>query len=490
MARLFVEASALFCLIFAAYLWLTDSGLSPLLTLLAVAPTLLLAPLVMQMGQSAVFSPLFLIYAMSLFGNTVRYFVLSLSTDYFDRRYYLVALRPDELTYGAQVYLLGVVALAVGYVLATSSAKASPAAEAPNAAGRPHFVLDQGLFYGAVALFVFVLAPYLAQTGFADDLSSKRVLVDDDGTTYRFGASRFVLAILSVFFQLSLVYAQITKDRRLRVVGIASFACLVFLSFALSKRSLLLASLLPVVLLYVQRLDFRSQMRTAVFAALMLAIAAVVTVERRGDDGSHGGYLDRVAEAGREVFLSANFSGLVATAVSTAPLDGELPPLGGSTYVVDPLAQFIPRSLWRDKPEELGGRLREYLQDAGFAPRNLDSGGVAPGAIGEAWLNFRLPGVALVLLVLGYGAGRAYAWTRSSSFANPLNKAAYLCFLPNLTLFYFGGHFARFVLVNFTLLVAVVMLRRCLKAPMLPAVATRRPPVRRVPGAAQRSVAA
>ncbi len=111
--------------------------------------------------------------------------------------------------------------------------------------------------------------------------------------------------------------------------------------------------------------------------------------------------------------------------------------------------------MWPDKPEELGGRIRQHLQDVGFAPTRMEVGGVAPGLIGEAWLNFRIPGVVCVLVVAGYAFGLLFSEYEAGRFSDPFWQSCYLCFLPNITVFLIGGHFARGVIMSAMFYLAV-----------------------------------
>lgn len=65
----------------------------------------------------------------------------------------------------------------------------------------------------------------------------------------------------------------------------------------------------------------------------------------------------------------------------------------GSSYVAL-LTLPIPRSLWPDKPGLVGGRVGQTFFGT--------TGGVPPGAIGEAYWNFHIPGVLVVFFLFGW----------------------------------------------------------------------------------------
>ncbi len=265
-------------------MWVLDLGLSRYLTLITVLPTVVLAPLIACVGKNVVFSPIFVTYLMVLFANTIRYFVLSFNTDYFVERYHLDSLTLEEFTAGAEIYMVGIVALAIGYLGAlvsgpsakkksysNSPVRRNPLSELTVSATRVRRI-DLVAFTLVTCIFLGILIPYLLQTGFIEDFSNKRVIVDEDGTTYRFGASRFCIAIFTIFFQLVLVYSRIATYRKALLVSLVSLIAIAFLGVTLSKRSLLLASLLPVILLYLRQINFRSNLKIATTCALTICV--------------------------------------------------------------------------------------------------------------------------------------------------------------------------------------------------------------------------
>jgi oligosaccharide repeat unit polymerase len=76
--------------------------------------------------------------------------------------------------------------------------------------------------------------------------------------------------------------------------------------------------------------------------------------------------------------------------LARVPNDVDL--LYGSSYMAF-FTIAIPRSLWADKPGQIGGLVGETFFDS--------PSGTPPGPIGEAYWNFHIPGVILVFFIFG-----------------------------------------------------------------------------------------
>ena len=59
------------------------------------------------------------------------------------------------------------------------------------------------------------------------------------------------------------------------------------------------------------------------------------------------------------------------------------------------LYRFIPRAIWKDKPDGIGITCAEVFFN------RYEQGGVPPGALGEAYWSFHIPGVILVFFLFG-----------------------------------------------------------------------------------------
>ncbi|HEX6373492.1 MAG TPA: O-antigen polymerase [Longimicrobium sp.] len=108
--------------------------------------------------------------------------------------------------------------------------------------------------------------------------------------------------------------------------------------------------------------------------------------------------------AGGEVLARATTGSAVIAILAHVP--DRVDHLYGSTYLAV-LSAPVPRSLWPGKPGLAGGRVGRV-----FFGRE---GGVPPGAVGEAYWNFNVPGVVLVFFLFGL----FHRWLASLLVANP-----------------------------------------------------------------------
>ena len=460
MVKFYVFITALLMSLTVAYLELMGTSMSSELSLLTWLPTIVCAVIILYSRREAVFSPMFILYNVALFGNSVRYIVLSMFQDEFHLRFALFNLHLSEFESGSQIYATGVLAMCAGYVLST----ARPMRRRKLIQNRRGQVRPLLLFCIA-GVFFAVLISYLLQTGLMTDISAKRVVVDAAGNEFRFGPRRFLLNIALVFFQLLLVYAFINKglNKRRMIIGIATIFIILF-AVTLSKRSTLLITFLPIGLVFLNQFKFTQTHRYILGAFLTMSIVLFISGERKKTVNNATVSIEApLSQLAKEIFFSSNFSGLVATSISTVVVE-DVPPFKGTTFYIDPITQFIPRTMWPNKPEELGGRIRQFHQDSGFAPKNYKRGGTAPGLISEAWLNFRMGGVISIMLLYGFILGGVYRRFLSGWITNDYLSAIYLCYVPILTLNCFGGHFARLVIMSVTFAMGIIALEVLRKA--------------------------
>ena len=460
MVKFYVFITVLLMSLTVAYLELTGTSMSSELSVLTWAPTIICAAVMLFSRKEAVFSPMFILYNIILFGNSIRYIVLSLYQDEFSVRFTLFNLTPSEFEAGSQIFAVGVISMVAGYVLSA----VRPIMYQRNLPNYRNQVRPL-LLWPAIGAFFAILSYYLLQTGVLSDFSAKRIMVDAAGNEFSFGPLRFILSIALVFFQLLLVYAFVNKSLNSRVVvmGIAIIFILVY-AVTLSKRSTLLISFLPLGLIILYQFRFTQTHRYILGGLLTISLVLFISLERKRTVNNVGTVVEApVSQLLKEIFFSGNFSGLVATSISTVVVE-DVPPFEGTTFYVDPITQFIPRTMWPDKPEELGGRIRQYHQTSGFAPKGYTRGGTAPGLISESWLNFRMGGVIFIMLLYGFILGELYRRFLSGWITNDYFAAIYLCYLPILTLNCFGGHFARLVLMTVSFSMGVIMLQILRKA--------------------------
>ncbi len=458
MVKAYVFLTALLISLTLLYLELTQQGMSSALNFSTWVPMVLCAAIILYSRSLVIFSPIFILYNLVLFGNSIRYIVLSLNQNDFRLRFTLSNLNLNEFESGSQIFALGVIAMCAGYL----ASKIWPEAK-KRIQDKKSVQFKPFLFWVCCVGFFSILVLYLLQTGFSTDFSAKRVLVDRQGNEFRFGPLRFALNIAVIFFQFLLVYAFLNKNMRHRniIFGISILFILIF-AITLSKRSTLLISFMPIALIIAHKFKFTKSHQYILGTFLTISLVLFISSERKNTvNNVNASAQIPISQLTKELFLSSNFSGLVATAISTVVID-HVPPFKGSTFYIDPVTQFIPRQYWPNKPEELGGRIRQYHQHSGFAPKSFKRGGTAPGLISEAWLNFRIPGVISIMFLYGFAIGLFYRRFITHWIYDDFFVVLYLCYVPILTLNCFGGHFARLVLMSVTFSISAFLVM-CLR---------------------------
>lgn len=124
--------------------------------------------------------------------------------------------------------------------------------------------------------------------------------------------------------------------------------------------------------------------------------------------------------------------------------------LWGKSYLSIPAAP-VPSALWSEKPEA-GSRLTGHL----IFRRPEGSGGVPPGAVGEAYWNFHILGVILVMFLWGVAANwfaRFYRESRSEYGISALYLVTLFLLSPSTDSFY--------VWVQHFVLAAIILVMFC-----------------------------
>ena len=405
----------------------------------AFAGTILLSLALLRGGNNAAFSPLTVLLLVHLYANVVRINLLAIDPSLMEMKYYLEPLTNELINDASMLVLSGTLSIVVGYLIVTLFQIRIPSEFQP---ARISWV-------GAYAIFASCLvltAMLISQTNFSDSFSAKRIFIDEDGQVFTFGPVRFALQIILAAVQILLVYFFMKiKDNRLNAV--IAISLLIIVSFALSKRSFLLFALLPLLLLGLQNLNIRRGVQLSMVAIVIIPSILGVTYLRSSAALERFNTGDSFAEEVKNIavftVISANYGGVVPTVISTYLIEDQLDePFYGRSYFIDPLAQFVPRTIWSEKPEELGGRIRKIFQATNLLNPNV-IGGVPPGVFAEAWLNFRTGGVIFVSLVYGMVLGAIYRASWRAYTTNPAKFALLLIIGINTVLFVYGGHTAR-----------------------------------------------
>ncbi len=230
------------------------------------------------------------------------------------------------------------------------------------------------------------------------------------------GLGIFKLASLGVRFALLLWLATTPNPSRRRLI----LGCAVVLLLTTGQRSAVFATLIPVMIVYhnrVRRLPPRTVALVA-FGAVVLAVSLIVyrqhtrvTVTPRNPAvASTRAQLTSGSDIFRSALVSLDGLVLVQQAVPT----DQQPNLGRSLALV--AEGYVPRSVWAGKPPWRSNVLASrYLNSA--------HGGVFLSGFGTLWAIGLLPGVIVGSLVMGAVVGWAYA--RMRRFRSPAWVLAY-----------------------------------------------------------------
>jgi hypothetical protein len=230
------------------------------------------------------------------------------------------------------------------------------------------------------------------------------------------GLGIFKLASLGVRFALLLWLATTPNPSRRRLV----LGCTVVLLLTTGQRSAVFATLIPVMIVYhnrVRRLPART-VGVVALCAVVLAVSLIVyrqyTRVTATPRPAAATSTRQQLSSGSDVFRSAlvSLDGLVLVQ-QAVPAD-QRPNLGRSLLLVP--EGYIPRSLWASKPPWRSNVLAaRYLTAA--------HGGVFLSGFGTLWAIGLLPGVIVGSLILGAALGWAYA--RMRRFRSPAWVLAY-----------------------------------------------------------------
>ncbi|MCA9257376.1 MAG: oligosaccharide repeat unit polymerase, partial [Phycisphaerales bacterium] len=164
-----------------------------------------------------------------------------------------------------------------------------------------------------------------------------------------------------------------------------------------------------------------------VIMALGLALLQFLTVTRgeRFYGDASGGRLSMFSARGVESFLGGieiNYR-VFEYALSEFPQNEKY--LGGSGFV--PAFLFVvPRSIWPEKPVSTGAVITAMWFNSDHASTNL-----SPSSIGECYMNFATPGVAILMFIAGKFARALNTYLRANS-RNAVVWLAWLMVIPDI----------------------------------------------------------
>jgi hypothetical protein len=99
----------------------------------------------------------------------------------------------------------------------------------------------------------------------------------------------------------------------------------------------------------------------------------------------------------------------------------------GETLFLTPVAVFVPRFIWPERPALLDGH--EFGRTFGLISRTDRATQIASTAVAEFYWNFHVPGVVVGMFLLGGAYKWLYKKYGEGGSGDPFRKAAYLLFL-------------------------------------------------------------
>lgn len=383
--------------------------------------------------RTSLLEPIWLVVLVTGIGITGKCFYVSLGPQ--ERvGFLLLGKTPEDLHFAALVMAAAMLCLAIGYLLA--DVEILPGALAPflKRGWNPRrlwALLGVLLLVGIVSFALFAWRMEVSIERLSD-LSSKR-WVQVEGARFRssMGYLRWGAEQIELAFYLALVWWA-AKSRRLLSLSTLALAGLALLASAfpifVSSRQGFLFLIFRILVVWMILRGQPKLRHAAALAAIGFVVMSSMLALRRGaaDWDDVGRYLD--AGEFLEVTIGGrHFLDLTKTA---HVLDGvpEVVDYRYGTTLLTWVAAPVPRSMWPQKPAigvgiELGPAIFHTH------PRT----GVAPGLIGELYLNFGLAGIFVGMLVFGSALRIVYA-TFGRFFPHPTAVLLYAILLPHLSI--------------------------------------------------------
>jgi hypothetical protein len=385
-------------LLFSAYLILiavvrrydptpTDDWTFPLLALYV---GLLATPFIIFQSSLGWFHPVIFVSLMSFVALIQRFTLYAWGLDW----HKALPARADELAglieLQLMLYSLAIVSFYAGFFLA-------PRLPTPRLrlVAKPTRLVRKLIVVNLISLFAFLL--FIATRG------GLGAHIDSwaRGRHAEFAGKHYQVAIMglgTLACWLWLAY------RRSALRSGAFWACVAIASvisfLVMGSRS---SAIYPVFIgLMIWMLRERQMVYLPVVAGVVLAIyvvGALGSYRRSGWEGgsswdaaTQSGFVDTIRSSAEGEISQRATSGDTSLAIYSRVPD-DVPLLYGSSYLAI-LTLPVPRAMWPGKPRQIGGI-------AGTTFFGQKAAGAPPGAVGEAYWNFHIPGVGLVFFLFG-----------------------------------------------------------------------------------------
>lgn len=399
----------------------------------SVAVVMFMIPAVIGLARRPrfdVFEPINIVAFSILFGTTMRAFYVLFLPERSQARFLMMEQTFGEINEHVLLVLLGVALFCAGYLIRIPRAKLERWPVIGNyEISRSKLLIATTLallitFVGIVAFFVDFRIPISWNLLFE---SQKRIAfyATAEGDTVYSGGWETTIAQTAQYPFLIYCTAMFAKKIPATPIRIALATILFFITsfvpyLASTRTSIILLLFSVCVVGYYYR---RLPLRTAVlsFAAVIFVVAGMGTIRSAGRTADTS-VLDWTVGSGN------GFDTIRATAViDRVPRVHDH--LYGSSYLAIPFF-WVPRAVWPAKPEVgLGAWTKRVL----FHQRFVYNAGWPPSVVGEAWINFGLFGILLVLPLTGVFFRHIYESCRPF-----LGKSAAITALYGVTVYRLG----------------------------------------------------
>lgn len=322
--------------------------------------------------------------------------------------------------------------------------------------------MDRLLILGTVMLIIGAFTAYKNYGQLGEDYLSDRISAGV-GRGLEVLLPNLLLSAAAVFLYITLKHTRLLQKQSLKafMLFIISFVfAFAYYSSTSSRNSIFILIILSITLYGLMRpVTLRlsaSFLRRFLLTVAVLWIAFIgfteITKERYSGGGSY-------AEARQERLVFFMFDGAFGNDenilwLSSNSFDYQF----GASYVAA-FTNFIPRSIWADKPLGAGPRIRNAIYPGSYVVGREGNSSITTGLFTEAYLNFGSTGFFLVPIIWAFIAiGFANKVARNLGSVMMLPWAVgFILWSTAIMYSEFLGFFSRFVFITLPLFMAAIL---------------------------------
>lgn len=327
--------------------------------------------------------------------------------------------------------------------------------------------INRLLIFGVVTLIIGAYAAYNNYGQLGEDYLSDRITAGV-GRGLETQLPNLLLSAVTIFLYIALKHSKPFKKQSINACILLLVSITFIFSYysSTSSRNSIFILIILIVAIYglMKPVAFRLSipfLRRSLIIGIGLGVALTgfteITKERYSASG--GSY----AAAREERLVFFMFDGAFGNDenilwLAANPFEYQL----GASYVAA-VTNFIPRSIWPEKPLGAGPRIRNAIYPGSYVVGSEGNSSITTGLFTEAFLNFGLPGLFLVPIIWAYIAikfARKVARNLGSALMLPWAVALVLW---STALMYseFLGFLSRFLFITLPLFAAAIFSVRC-----------------------------